>query len=183
MDMKKITGMSDETVKAKTGKSWPGWLAVLDKAGAKQWRHPEIARYLHENCGVPGWWSQMVTVGYERARGMREKHQTTAGFVANTSKTVSVPLGKLYGAWKDIATRKRWLPHPKFTVRKATRNRCIRMVWVDGKTTAEAMFLTKGRGKSLVAVQHNKLANAKEVAAKKKYWGAALGKLQQILEK
>ena len=28
--------MSDEAVKAKTGKSWKEWFALLDKAGAKK---------------------------------------------------------------------------------------------------------------------------------------------------
>lgn len=181
-DTKKITGMSDESVKARTGKTWPEWFAVLDKAGAKKMSHPEIARYLHEKCGVPGWWSQMVTVGYERARGLREKYQTAAGFVANASKTVNATLSALYRAWNDPKMRKRWLPHPNFTVRKATANKSMRINWVDGKTTMEAMFYAKGKGKSQVAVQHNKLTSAKDVAAKKKYWGATLGKLQQILE-
>ena len=34
--------------------------------------HKEIAEYLNEKRGVPGWWSQMVTVTYEQERGLRE---------------------------------------------------------------------------------------------------------------
>ena len=66
-----IPGMSDAAVKAKTGKDWAGWFGALDKAGAANLNHPQIARLLHEKHGVAGWWSQMVTVEYELARGLR----------------------------------------------------------------------------------------------------------------
>ena len=66
-------GISSEAVHAKTGKTWPEWFAVLDKAGASGWPHKDIATHLHDKCGCPDWWSQMVTVGYEQARG-RKRH-------------------------------------------------------------------------------------------------------------
>ena len=42
--------------------------------------HRAIAVYLHEQQKLPArtWWSQEVTVGYERIRGLREEHQTPA---------------------------------------------------------------------------------------------------------
>ena len=40
--------------------------------------HKAIAVYLHEQQKLPAWWSQEVTVGYERIRGLREEHQTRA---------------------------------------------------------------------------------------------------------
>ena len=74
-------GISADAVRAKTGKGWAEWFAVLDQAGAAKWPHKEIASFLHEQeCG--DWWSQMVAVGYEQARGLRVKHQTADGFTA-----------------------------------------------------------------------------------------------------
>ena len=37
-----------EAVKAKTGKDWAGWFAVLDRAGARKMSHTEIATRLYE---------------------------------------------------------------------------------------------------------------------------------------
>src|SRR5262245_42305997 len=64
-------GVSDEAVRAKTGKTWPQWFKLLDARGARRMKHAEIAEMLHDELGVPPWWSQMVTVGYERVRGKR----------------------------------------------------------------------------------------------------------------
>lgn len=65
------SGLGDASVKARTGKRWKEWLAVLDRAGARRMKHLEIARYLASERGLGPWWSQMVTVGIERTRGMR----------------------------------------------------------------------------------------------------------------
>ena len=36
--------MSDEAVKAKTGKKWDQWFPILDKAGAKEMSHQDIVK-------------------------------------------------------------------------------------------------------------------------------------------
>lgn len=91
----KAAGISSEAVQAKTGKTWTEWFKLLDKAGAAKWPHKEIAELIHDEFGCPGWWSQMVTVGYEQARGLRVKHQSATGYSANVSKTIGVPIATL----------------------------------------------------------------------------------------
>ena len=66
-------------IAAKTGKSWAQWIATLDAAGAPAMNHTQIAALVHEQHGVPGWWAQGVTVGYERIRGRRSKNQVAGG--------------------------------------------------------------------------------------------------------
>lgn len=179
-DVKKITGMSDEAVKAKTGRGWREWFAALDKAGAKSMAHRDIATLLYEKHKVPGWWAQMVTVGYERARGLRQKYQKPAGFSASCSRTIAAPVGPLFRAWADATQRRRWLKKG-FTLRKATRNKSLRITWAD-ETHVEVYFSPKGKAKTQVAVQHEKLPNAKAVAAAKTYWDGKLDRLSALVE-
>jgi len=176
-------GISSEAVKKATGCDWEAWLYVLDKAGCAKMTHQEIAEVIHDRWPkVGGWWSQMVTVGYEQARGLRVKNQTTAGWQVSSSKTVSVPVKTLFGAWKDPKKRAKWLEDHDFTVRKATEPKSMRISWVDGKTTVEANFYAKGAGKSYVALQHNKLTGRKEVEKMRAYWTKALDALKERLE-
>ncbi len=179
---KKFASISDAAVRKSTGKNWSQWFSTLDKAGARKMAHPEIARLVHSKYKCPPWWSQMVTVEYERARGLREKYQVASGFRVSRSITVGAPLGKLFDAWQDARARRRWLADPGFLLRKATANKSMRITWVDGKTSVEANFYAQGAGKSQVAVQHDKLADAKSVERMRAYWGGALGKLKSILE-
>ncbi len=124
----KIAGISDDTVEAKTGKTWPQWLAVLDKAGARKMNHKEIVAHLSEHHPeVGGWWTQMVTVGYEQARGLREKHQKPEGYEISSSKTVAVPIESLYRAWEDPKIRGRWLKEKTLVIRKATPSKSMRI--------------------------------------------------------
>ena len=50
--------MSDEAVKERTGKTWLEWFKILDKAGAKKWRHQDISAYLAKTHKVGPWWAQ-----------------------------------------------------------------------------------------------------------------------------
>ena len=98
----------------RTGKTWAQWLTILDRAGARKWTHQEIVLWLNErHPEVGGWWCQMVTVGYEQARGLRQKHQKPEGFEISSSKTVAVPLARLYDAWANARSRARWLRTPE----------------------------------------------------------------------
>jgi hypothetical protein len=56
----KAPRMSDEAVKAKTGKAWKEWFAILDKAGANKMNHQEIVKYLNAKRGVGPCRQQMV---------------------------------------------------------------------------------------------------------------------------
>jgi uncharacterized protein YndB with AHSA1/START domain len=178
----RLGGVSDAAVLKSTGKSWAQWLKQLDAAGAKKLTHPEIAAYLKKKCGLSGWWSQMVTVGYEQARGRREPYQRTSGYAANVSRTISAPLSALYDAWEDEKSRRAWLGKENFTIRKATPRKSLRITWSDRATNLEVNFLAKGAKKSQVAVEHSKLENLKAVEQSKSYWSQALGRLKNQLE-
>src|SRR6266849_6848560 len=95
-DGEKFNGISSEAVRAKTGKGWPEWLKILDAAGAKKMNHKEMVALLHTKHGVDPWWQQMVTVGYEQARGRRLKHQKGDVFSIGASKTIEASVSTLY---------------------------------------------------------------------------------------
>jgi hypothetical protein len=180
-DYAKLAGMSDATIAAKTGCNWERWVRALDHVGAHEWSHRAIAAYVHEKYKVPGWWTQMVTTGYERIKGLRAIGQRRAGgYEASKSKVFAVPVGRLYRAFHDARTRRRWLPDVKFTVRTSTPNKTMRVTWPDG-TSVEIYFVSLGPAKSQLAVQHGKLPDEAAADRVKAYWAERLGALREIL--
>jgi Domain of unknown function (DUF4287) len=174
--------MSDQALKARTGKIWAEWFEILDQAGAKKWRHQEISAYLAKAHHVGPWWAQMIAVPYEHARGIRQKFQKCDGeFAASGSRTLNVPMSKLYEAWTDEKLRRRWLPGAKIEITTATRNKSLRAKWDDGKSRLSVNFYAKGVGKTQAAVDHMKLPNSKECAKMKNYWFEALNRLESQL--
>lgn len=178
---KKAADVGEAAVRKATGKGWHDWFELLDKAGAKAMDHRAIVAVLSKVRGLPGWWQQMITVAYERARGLRKKHETASGFVANASKTVKASLADLYDAWIDDTKLRAWLGVPPPEVRKAIPQRSLRLTWHDGSWVAVG-FYDKGEGKSQVSLGHERLPNARAVAKYKKYWKDALARLQVALE-
>jgi uncharacterized protein YndB with AHSA1/START domain len=176
-----LAGMSDAAIKAKTGCTWERWVAALDYAKADSWTHPEIAQYVHDKFKVPDWWSQTVTVGYERIKGLREIGQRRNGsYEASRSRTIPVPIAKLYRAFSDARVRRKWLPDARLQVRSATPEKYVRITWEDG-TSVEVVLTAKGDRKASAAVSHVKLASKEDVAQRKAFWGERLDALASLL--
>jgi hypothetical protein len=173
--------IGDDAVRGKTGRTWKQWFAILDRAGATAKPHREIALLLREKHGLPHWWSQEVTVEYERARGLREKHEKPGGFEVSGSKTIGVPVAKLWRAWNHKRWLARWLPDDPFEVRVKTKERSMRITWADG-THVDVNFYVKGDAKTQVGVQHKKLADARAAEKAKAFWKERLGVLKETLE-
>lgn len=179
---KRVAGISDEAVLKKTGRRWGEWIELLDKAGAASMAHKDIARYLHQEHQVPDWWSQMVTVGYEQARGLRKVHETARGFQISGSKTIDVPIAQLYQAWSDEKRRNGWLGEHGLTLRKSTPNKSVRITWSDGESRLSVNFYAKAAKKSQVALEHSDLKNARDAKRMKQFWSRALADLKVQLE-
>ena len=181
VDYAVVAGMSDEKLKAKTGCTWERWVYALDRRGAEQMSHREIAALVNEKYKVDGWWSQTVTVGYERIKGLRARGQRRDGtYEASKSRTFNVPVTNLFDAWADQAVRRRWLNGESVKIRTATAPKSIRLDWTDGGIIAVG-FAAKGKSKSSVAVQHTKLPDRETANRLKQYWSDRLDALGGVL--
>jgi len=178
-DLAKVAGMSDASVSRQTGRTWAEWVGVLDAAGAATKPHREIAAYV-SSLGTPSWWTQMVTVGYERIRGLREPGQLrSGGYQITRSRTFNVPVGRLFQAFISRRWCGRWLPSG-VTLRSMTANKRVRLGWSDG-TQAVVGFTSKGPAKAVAAVQHEKLPDRENADAMKQAWGEYFDKLSDLL--
>ena len=177
-----IAGMSNEAVTKRTGADWAEWVRRLDAADAMKMPHREIARHVADNYEVSDWWAQMVTVSYERVRGLRDvgQRRSTGTYDANKSKTFPVPIAELYRAFSLKRTRQRWLPEVELNIRRANRDKSMRITWDDG-TSVSVYFWPKSDAKSQVQIQHGKLASKEEVERRKAFWGERLAALAELL--
>ena len=181
-DYASLAGLSDESVKKATGCGWEKWVFVLDKAGGDSMSHPELTKHIREQYNTPSWWTQMVAVGYERIRGLRAQGQQRSGdWSVSKSKTVGVPLPKLYAAF-NARGRAKWMPGVKLTVRGATPNKSMRLRWEDG-APIDVGFMAKGESKSQVALEHRKLASKDDADRMRAFWTERLNALAAMLKK
>jgi uncharacterized protein DUF4287 len=175
--------MSDEAIRRRTGRGWEEWFDLLDEWGAAERPHREVARWVAEEHGIGGWGAQAVTVTYERARGLRAVGQHADGFTITASKTVAVPVDRLYEAFVDKSLRRRWLPDGELRERTASKPRSARFDWGDGETRVNVTFIAKGEAKSAAALQHERLVEADEAERMKVFWRERVAALKEVLER
>lgn len=173
---------SDAKLHEATGRYWLEWIAVLDAWGATKHKHPEIVEFLSREHAVAPWWRQTVTNGYERARGMRKKHQQAHGFTVYASKTIGVPLDALFDAFVDDRSRAGWLADGAMSIRGSQPGKVARFDWAGDESRVMVTFEGKGPGRATAHVAHERLPDAAAGEAAKTAWRARLAALQAALE-
>lgn len=172
----------DAVVRSRTGRGWDDWFALLDgeRVAARKLDHSGVwqaARKLDPK--LDEWWAQMVSVGYERARGLRELNQSCNGeFQASVSKTLPVSLDAAFAAWADAA--REWLDAPGLSFTKINRGKNIRARWPDG-SLIDVRFTGKGPAKVQIVADTTRLDSTTAVAAAKALWQDQFGRLSRYL--
>lgn len=172
-------GMTEAAIAAGSGEGWDNWFRLLDAWGATERSHTDIARFVRDEHGVDGWWAQAVTVGYERARGMRARHQTTRGFEVSVSKTIAAPRDEVWAAFLEPRRRERWLEACGLGSRRragAVGRSATFDVPANGTRVAVAID-PRPDGPSTVTITHEGLAGAKAVEAQRIAWRERLARL------
>ncbi|MFC4874361.1 hypothetical protein [Negadavirga shengliensis] len=170
--------VSEESIKKATGKTWSYWFDYLDRINAGQFSHKEIADKLHELDGVTGWWAQTITVEYERKIGRREVGQTCEGdFQASASKTLPGTMDHVFFLWQEFVRDMDRFNHVAYDsvpqLSETQKWRYWRVNLKDGSRVS-IIINQKSEGKVLLAVNQEKLTDAKAVEDWKAYWKTQL---------
>jgi hypothetical protein len=169
--------ISDTAVRTATGKTLKEWFAIFDTAGAKKMAHRDRVDVIWKTYVESGWWAQMVTVEYERARGLRDVNQTTQGYSVSVHKTVLMPLADLRNAWytllksKPVAAKKLEDQHSK------TKRAMIRYKAKEGGVVVS--FDERSGGKSRIMVEAIKLPSKESVERERAYWKKVLNTIPE----
>jgi hypothetical protein len=177
------TQAAGDGVRRGTGRAREDWFALLDKWGAVGRPYREIADWLVGKHDLSDWWAQKLIVEYEQARGVRPPGVRRDGtFSVGASRTVGVPLKRLFDAFVDPALRKRWLPGAVMRKRDSKPSQVARFDWGDDGSRIEVTFADKGNS-SVANVEHQRLPNAAAAEQRKAFWRERLAALKEMLER
>lgn len=170
-------------IRRATGRDYDEWFALLDGWGAPGRPFREIAHWLEGEHDVSSWWAQKLIVEYQQARGLRPPGVRPGGtFTVGTSKTVGVPIERLYQAVVDPQQRERWLPGAVLRARTSRPGRSARFDWSDDGTRVSVTFEAKGAARSQLAVEHERLRDPETAQRTKTFWRERLTALKTSLE-
>ena len=170
-------------VRRATGREREEWFAALDEWGAPGRPYREIADWLMGEHDLSKWWAQKLIVEYEQERGLRRPGARRNGtFEVSATKTVEVPVARLFDAFVDSRRRNRWLTDGKMTLQTSERGRSARFLWEDGATRVNVDFVKKDSSRSTVVVSHQRLTDADQAQAEKTRWRERLNEIKSLLE-
>lgn len=202
-------GVSDNAVRAKTGKFWREWFAILDRWDAGGKGHAATAKHLAEAYSLNPWWSQTVAVRWELERGIREvgaRSPRGAGydeFEVSVQRTIEAPAGRCFAAFTAPADLDRWFTknssvelrvggrysnadkdHGEFLHIEPPRR--LRFTWNSPQhrpgSRVEVTFEEKGRSRTAVRLQHMSIKRQEDYDGLKKGWAWAMDSLKSYLE-
>ncbi len=166
--------ISDEAVQEATGKTWNEWFTLLEQLDVADLSHKEIARTLHDEHSVSGWWAQTITVEYERSTGRREVGQASDGtYQTAVSRTVAGGLDDVLASWKELVAGKSEFDGVDLSGEPAVTESENWRYWRTGLADGSRISVVIGKkdgGKSQLAVNHEKLPDKEAIDRWKQYW-------------
>lgn len=198
-----VGGISADAVAKATGRDWDEWLDFLDALGAQQMTHKQIVCLVAADGGLSsGWWQQMVTVGYEQAKGLRKVGQTAdAGYQIGVQKTIPIPQ---HLAWELLVVgpgREVWLGETQpldlrkgqeyvtsngvsGEIRSVAAGQRLRLTWshpdLARPSTLQVMFIASGE-KTSVRFHQEKLSSQEERELMCGHWREVLSKIEELV--
>jgi uncharacterized protein YndB with AHSA1/START domain len=96
--------MTEDALEKATGRIGSAWFTLLNEEGMAEVPHKEIAAHLADRHGVSKWWSQTITVEYEKHIGRRILGQTeSGGLQIGVTKTLPADAATL---WEYLDSRR-----------------------------------------------------------------------------
>lgn len=170
--------MTDESVRASTGRGWDEWCDILDAWPGHRLGHTAIAAHVQDEHGVGGWWAQTVTVGYERITGIRLPYQSPDGtFSAGKSRTVTADAAALREMLLDDTDRADLFPGLEAELRSRPTSKVIRIA--IGPGTVQIAIDPRPDGKAKVTIAHERLPSFEDVERWKAYWSEWLAAIDE----
>ncbi len=159
----------DESVIEHTGKSWNQWCELIEAWPEAPEGHAAVAARVLQDFEVTGWWSQAVTVGWERITGRRLVNQMADGtFTASVSRTISVDASELREMLYDDTDRADLFGGMASQMRSRPGVNVMRIKLDDG--TVGISITEKLEGRAVVAVSHQKLTAPADVGRWRAFW-------------
>ena len=175
---------SIQGIERATGRSWDEIVAEFDAAGAREMRHPEIAklarRGMPEALKNPDWWAQAVSIAYEQHVGLRVPGQSSTGaYRVSASRTIEVDRDAAIDAFvRAHGERTDHLGHAPSAARPSrTEKRTFWRFSLDGAGKVEVSATPKGDGRSSLTISHDGLTTPDDIENWRAHWKALLAEL------
>ena len=194
---------TDAACKKSTGKTMKQWFKALEDQGELTKKRRDAINWLHAEMDKDLWWCTTVWVEYERANGVVKKDGLGEGYNICVTKTVAAPVAEVFEAWANPGQLSEWFGSDvkadasdggRFNdgcgnsgeYLRVRENKDLRFTWendeAESATRVDVAFADKGKGKTGITLNHQRIQNRREADGLRKAWGESFDSLKSMLE-
>jgi hypothetical protein len=174
---------SDAKIRENTGHTWDEWIDLIDAGPGRTAGHTAIAAWVQAVHGVPGWWAQGVTVGYERITGLRLPGQMPDGtFSVSRSRVLGLSADRLRAILLDDSGRADLFPGLDTVLRSKPTSKALRFAAASSGAPLGSLLFSadpQPEGRLRLTVTHDKLTGSDEAERWKQFWADWLAAVER----
>lgn len=199
--------VTDAACKAATGKTLKQWFKVLEENPALNTKRRDAISWMYDQMENRSdvWWPTTIWVEYERSKGVvNKKDGRIEGYNICVTKTLAAPLSEVFKAWTDVKALNTWFGS-KVKVKVADggtfedgdgnsgeytrvrKDKDLRFTWThpdaEASTLVDVAFSDKGKGKTGLMLNHQRIQNRNEADGLRRAWGQCFDLLKDFVEK
>lgn len=196
--------VTDAACRKATGRTMTEWFAALEAEGDVAQKRRDAINWLHAQMNKDLWWCTTVWVEFERSKGIvNRKDGLAEGYNICVTKTIAAPVADVFRAWTDVRQLNRWFGDGvqakvadqgtfddgcgnRGEFLRVRKDKDLRFTWNNdtavSETRVDVAFADKGKGKTGLTLNHQRIQNRKEADGLRRAWGAAFDELKALLE-
>ncbi len=199
--------VTDAECRKATGKPLKEWFKELEEHPEFNRKRREAIQWMYDSSGRGSdvWWPTTIWVEYEKSLGIVNKKDGLAeGFNICCTKTMTASVTDVYNAWTSAKGLATWFGSDvKAKVAdkgpwsdgdgnsgeflRVRENKDLRFTWNNSDAAAPTLvdvtFQDKGKGKTGLMLNHQRIQNRAEADGLRYAWSAALEQLKATVEK
>lgn len=201
--IEKIGMYSSASVLKHTSRSWDEWIGILEKAGARQLEHAEIAALLKRKFKLTAWWQHAVAWGFEVHIGRKVEGRNAKGrWSLTATKSLHAPAKDVWAYLVGEEGQSKWLKtldaisiEPKATfetedgfygeIRTMKKGERLRFSWSDPDwdrpSYVQMYAMKRPKEKCLMVFMHTDLPDSRSRDEMRSRWKTVLEELQSEL--
>ncbi len=196
--------VNDQACKKATGKTLSQWYSAIDEKFGSSFARRDTVNWVYGETNKDAWWATTICVEYERSKGLKNKKDgLPEGYNICVTKTIAAPLADVYGAFAKADKLGKWFSPgvkakvadggsfetkdgPRGEYLRVRENKDLRFTWQHPQATSptqvDVAIADKGKGKSGITLNHQRIQTREEADGLRAAWGAAFDELKALLE-
>tara|TARA_B110000046_G_scaffold183858_1_gene220931 strand:- start:1709 stop:2233 length:525 start_codon:yes stop_codon:yes gene_type:complete len=168
-------GLSDQAIINASGRTWQQWFDELKQKGFNHKSEEEIVNTLESEYFLDKDWAVDISRTFSDAFDINKAGVKKQDFEISVRKTFPYPLESV------VFHAKSWFQHENRAIETKFNTKSIGFEWKTDHSNVEVHFLSKGKSKTQMVVQHDHLSSSMDAEIMRNFWKENISSIVEAL--